>query len=99
MGWKDLNYWLKGGILSAIIFVIVFLLAFYLDATYGGHPGLLIFPLIPLIILSSLFNLDISLTNSFIIVILLLLFFWFIVGAIIGWMYGKIKNRNTPQEA
>ena len=94
MGWKDLNYWLKGGILSAIIFVIVFLLAFYLDATYGGHPGLLIFPLIP--ILSGLFTLNVSGIKFFIIAIPISLIFWFIVGAIIGGVYGKIKNRNAP---
>ena len=97
MEWKDLSYWLKGGILSAIIFVIFFLLAIYIDSKYGGHPGLVIFPLIP--ILSGLFTLNVSGIKFFIIAIPISLIFWFIVGAIIGWIYGKIKNRNTPQEA
>ena len=60
----------------------------------------MIIPFIPAIIIVNLFvgngNFDMS-TIALISTIVLGIIIWFLVGVIIGWFYGKIKNRKGGQ--
>ncbi|MDO8564349.1 MAG: hypothetical protein Q7R87_05050 [Nanoarchaeota archaeon] len=95
MAWKDWSYWLRGGIILSIIFAVFLLLALYLDSTYGGHPGLSFLLLMPVALLIKVNGLN---TMSFMMVAIpLSLIFWFAMGTLIGWIYGKLKNRNVTK--
>lgn len=83
MGWKNLPYWFRGGIIVIIIYVIL------LFSTFGYMT----------IIMGSIFDiLGISSEggNSFSRFYnwwLLPFITFFIIGTIIGWIYGKIKSK------
>ena len=89
------RYWLRVGIVLSSIFTILNIIL--LISVWRNQDGGLIFavfnfPVVFLIdFIEEIFNF------SFIvypIVIILTAFVWFLIGAIIGWLYGKIKNRN-----
>ncbi len=111
MGWKDWPHWLKGGVIVAVLYAILFLI--YLLVAYsaegnsqvggGAGFGLALIPLvlsgIPATFLLSLLPNSADKSAG---VIILLLFVvcvaqWFVIGIILGWIYGKIKNRNQQK--
>ena len=77
------RYWLRGSVVSLIIGVI--LIAFY---KIGLLPVALLF-----------WGLQVpypgSELNELIILVIISVVFYFIVGAVLGWLYGKIKNRKS----
>lgn len=100
MEWKNWPYWLKGGIILLIIHSILTLIGFlflYDSTDPNGDVALIILPniIIPLIALnwmhlplifgkwSSIFYFSI---------------FWFIIGTLIGWIYGKIKSKKRGRK-
>ena len=97
MGWKDLPYWIKGGVIF-FVFRIVIGAIIILSSPRGDFGralmlGFLDLP-ITLIIANSPLNINIGsyLMNNVLLTILGLIF-WFVIGAIIGWIVGKIKNK------
>lgn len=108
MFYKNWPYWLKGGIISIITMVILMGLAYWLPVWFSINIDIsfllafLVFA--PTAILASLvglggcFNMDGPCSlgggdSAFIIMIILNMAGYFIVGAIIGLIYGKIKRR------
>lgn len=104
MGWKDWSYWFKGGFIFGLISFIGSLLwlGYYIPAF-----SKLFFNFWLAVVLSpgqflALFGLmgpqgDISifkLLGTWAIGFVISLIIYFIIGAVIGWIYGKIKNRN-----
>lgn len=89
MGWKNLPYWLRGGIIAIIIFIILVVITSISDRQGTSHPGALIIPLLPGLALTNhtLYRSDL-LINGFISLII-----YFIIGALIGFIIGKIKNK------
>ena len=81
MGWKDWPYWLKGG----EIFEILLIIGLFLIAFIKGE-GLAI--LFLLIFFGGENPWEMFTFLGFLIL-------YFILGAIIGWIYGKIRNRNS----
>ncbi|MBS3085684.1 hypothetical protein J4225_03285 [Candidatus Pacearchaeota archaeon] len=81
MGWKDWPYWLKGG----VIFEILLIIGLFLIAFIKGE-GLAI--LFLLIFFGGENPWEMFTFLGFLIL-------YFILGAIIGWIYGKIRNRNS----
>lgn len=96
MGWKDWSYWLKGGIIGLIISTIVIVIALLQLINYAIIKW-------PLLILINLFaNQYVAISQcsgdsciGFLFFVPLLVFIeFFVIGAIIGWIYGKIKQRK-----
>jgi hypothetical protein len=91
MGWKKLPSWTKGGIISIILIVILFFIILLLpikcDKFQGGvtcgSPVALNW------VGGSLTLLLYHPINIFYCIISII-----IIGAIIGWIYGAIKNRR-----
>ncbi len=103
MGWKDWSYWAKGGVLGIIISLLGSLLAFIIDyfELYNYLNLNFLEKIISVNILGSIGQL---IPNDWPISILMILFFiigfggrilsYFIIGSIIGWIYGKIKSKR-----
>lgn len=104
MGWKNLPYWLKGGVIFLVIsiFLHLFIKLLYVLTPIVGISFLIWYPLswilyfLPSLIIfwNSIFEPDtfipiVSGTN-----VIHVFIFYFIIGAIIGWIYGKIKSRK-----
>ena len=105
MGWKTWPSWVKGGIITIIIVIILYLILLPFSGpcsigTFDCSGGLNYSSLIGIpAILFILFLEEISLfiDNDMLIVIEVFVFsgiFYFFIGAIIGWVVGKIRKRN-----
>ena len=91
MGWKERPYWLKGGIIIILFYILIgIVFSIYDFATFDDFKGFFTFMYFvgPG---SFIFGIDgpMEFITSFIFTIAI----YFIIGAIIGWIYGKIKNR------
>ena len=86
MGWKDLPYWLKGGIIAVSINLLV---AIFTSSSRSEMNGIVyawsLAPLYYFKFFRSQYPNLISLTGAIM---------YFLIGALIGWIYGKIKNRK-----
>lgn len=103
---KKLPYWLKGGIITSVIFIIIPIIiilgVFLIDAIFPvpeefgwyGFIGLwfITFPGYLFFGFDGLFRIDGF--REIITTFILSLIIYFIIGSIIGWIYGKIKNRK-----
>ena len=94
MGWKNLSYWLKGGIIGIIVLIILLIIGFILDLTiqssFFPYTLMMIFiPLIPFVLIIEAFGIGFEDVIFFI-----TLPAYFIIGAVIGWIVGKIKSKK-----
>ena len=96
MQWKDLPYWLKGGVTSSIIYLLIIILRFvpYIGVFFDYLFYFTAF--IPAIFLSldPLENL-IGVGGTYIVIGLLM---YFLVGSIIGLIYRKIKLSENKSK-
>ncbi|MSS74779.1 hypothetical protein EXS73_00995 [Candidatus Pacearchaeota archaeon] len=89
MGWNDLSYWFRGGISGLLISIIFFLIKIVLTTSESAPPicnyngGWEI--------IGQRCSAMEFLTMNYLIEIISVT----ILFGIIGWVYGKIKNRNT----
>ncbi len=91
MGWKNLPAWVKGGIIGLIVGVIIeiplfFLLKYCLDNSTGGDWFGSLFCYV-------FFFPGTFLTGDFFIGVMINILIVTILSIIIGWIYGKIKNK------
>lgn len=111
MGWKNWPYWLRGGIIGGVIGIIWFVFHFmgmnfgpgeggYLNwvyYTFGVISGLLGsilgFFIFPIALLFGEYFSDATATPFLIISVIYL----FLIGALIGFIIGKIKSRNKKK--
>ena len=107
MGWRDWPYWIKGGILLIIYGLLTLPLALIVRAFWseGGKQGILKLIVFPFIIANSLVEYiaekyfcgySCNQDTLFILgsAILLSLIIYFVIGAIIGLIYSKVKKKN-----
>lgn len=99
MAWKDWSYWVKGGIIFTLLSLIGFLLRGYLlkdILTNSAFDTIFVIIYLPIYLLKNnvLYYYEPGLFSSFLVLSLIYTFF---VGALIGWLYGKIKNRNAEK--
>ena len=92
MGWKDWPYWLKGGVIGLVFVLILFLLIYFnlLGSSISGTLGIFI------VVITFIGALGLCPENAcqfYTAGLLILLIESFIIGAIIGWIIGKIKNK------
>ncbi len=91
MGWSDWPYWLKGGvILSALGGILIISYFFYLltKISFFVIPGL-----IPVLTFYVVYDL----IPNWVIAWILTPIIYFLLGALIGWLYGKYKERNSSE--
>lgn len=96
MGWNDWPYWLKGGVVGEI-FLILYAISdiLYRILEYGGNC-----PEHCLAYLDVMCPTSFTLFHCFRILIinpkgnLIFMVFFFIIGAIIGYIYGRIKKPH-----
>ena len=96
MGWKKLPYWLKGGIV-AVIFLVLFNILLFLILDSNDCLNDMSTATCP--VTSNLSNI-ISFPSYFISselfsAILIELVFYFVLGAFIGWIYGKMRAKRV----
>jgi len=97
MTWKDLPIWLKGGIIGLLFGIIdlAITLAFpplYCKLGANCPPQPFIGKIATLFIMPLESILDIS--NNMVFQLILILLYFFIIGAIIGFIVGKIKSKK-----
>ena len=107
MGWKNWSYWLRGGIVFDLLVIIIFLLLYVLWLIIGGSGiyslmNLILFPLYWIFqVTRPVTFLEVFVFGSFLPNfqgIIILLTIYFIIGAIIGWIVGKIKKRKVNEK-
>ncbi len=90
MGWRDWPSWLKGGIIIELTYIILTLWIIIYSLLCGDACRLAIIT----ITLPSLY-----IINNIWGILIANLIFWFAIGALIGalisWIYGKIKNKKS----
>ena len=99
MGWKELPFWLKGGIIVSIIYLVIFLILKIIPCNSSGYLGgsclglsvLLLVLLSPASGILNLVGLD---NNNIYLVGLLALIIYFIIGAFIGSIIKIVKSKN-----
>ena len=91
MGWNKLPTWVKGGIILAILDLILVLFAIISSHPFDAQIIALGMVQFPFYLLLGLF--DFSFTQNIYTLAFGGLLVWFIIGSIIGWIVGKIKNR------
>lgn len=84
-------YWLKGGIIALIIYTPVFFIFTRLEPLSFL---ILEIPAFPILIFLSPLGIELSGTSGQILLFFILLICYFFIGAIIGFMAGKVKSRN-----
>ncbi|PIN93038.1 hypothetical protein COU54_04780 [Candidatus Pacearchaeota archaeon CG10_big_fil_rev_8_21_14_0_10_31_24] len=88
MGWKDWSYWLKGGIIG-IVFTIFYCLLrlFVVENGFLTYLDIVYAPII--ILLIKIYGFKEAIIDYPVVVV-----YGLVVGALIGWIYGKIKNKK-----
>ncbi len=107
MHWKNWPYWVKGAILSLVIFAILLFIQFQLSDYRNSHVWLnylrRFFSYIPvaitwkLIVPLSCKVAPHCLNPDLVTAISLYLIEYLGIGALLGYLYGKIKNRDKAR--
>lgn len=93
MAWKDLSYWLKGLLLGMIFTQIFYIGVFILfKSTFIYYLMLFAEPLSHKLMCGDFFCGGLVLVFATMILYLLIMAIFLILGTIIGWIYGKIRN-------
>jgi hypothetical protein len=91
------KYWLKGGIIT--IFVFILIIFFDIGSYLFSNPysGIVVWLVFGIFMLPGMYASHFLLTGSqslvFWISFAISLLFWFLLGATIGHVYGKFKNK------
>ena len=91
MGWKNGPYWLKGSIVGSYIGLTIGIIIYFLFEL--RELSLLSYPLSKYIAVALIPILGLNFFSVFIVSIILLLIESILIGALIGWIYGKVKRR------
>lgn len=94
MGWRDWPYWLKGGIISLCTWLLLIIGYFLTKTTTDFTLFYILLMLISIVIepIFVLFNIanDNNVLRQFLSSLIV-----FLIGVLLGYIYGKIKNRNA----
>ncbi|OHA24032.1 MAG: hypothetical protein A3B11_01575 [Candidatus Taylorbacteria bacterium RIFCSPLOWO2_01_FULL_44_26] len=98
---KQKRYWLRGGVIFLSIYALLQIISMLTELNNGSVA--IIFYIInsPTWSVLSLFVNQNTYTalHSFFVIIPFSAVLYFIVGSILGWIYGKIKNRNKTADS
>ena len=95
MGWRELPYWLRGGIIVFIITPLVFLIPLVAFPCYGVRcPSFISQITIDLLFLpNSIFPGNLLNLSFLLLPMIFYSFIGVIIGVLVGLIYGKIKRR------
>jgi hypothetical protein len=82
------RYWLRGGIIISVLYLVL-----AVAAIFGSHPNAAAVNSINMISPAQYF-IPYNILGNMPLVFFIGFFFWFVIGVVLGWLYGKIKNRN-----
>ncbi len=91
MGWKDLDSWLKGGIIGIIVYILA-TLVFWIIGLIIGAGAFFAIPSLPSLFVFN-FEASAGQSSNLFWVIIISILVYFLIGALIGWIVGKIKSR------
>lgn len=102
MNWKNWPYWLKGGWMLSVINLGLIIISYILPSPmfsfkfgYFTIGDLFSFPALLMWEGSQeIFSLVINRPLQYLFIILISSIEYFIIGALIGWIYGKIKSKK-----
>lgn len=103
MGWRDWPYWVKGGLIGILIFIVYYFLQIFFGlACMGGYnsnnPSFLCVSANTISgFIGNIFFLPFKLIPEFEGIEIAMFIYFVILFAIIGLIYGKIKNRNAEK--
>ena len=93
MGWKNWPYWIKGGIIFGFIPIITLFLVFIYSRELAALIFIFLFGFgVPAILDDLGYTTEIA--TRAVIIWGIPIIIWFIIGSVIGWIYGKIKSRK-----
>ncbi|MFH1455399.1 MAG: hypothetical protein ABIF40_00430 [archaeon] len=93
MGWKDWPYWLRGGLITLTLSLIIFLVLIIAYPSTVSAFGAGIFVLYPAIFLGPILQIRNEVVSSLFFLIFPFLIY-FLIGALGGLMVGKIKSKK-----
>jgi len=92
---KQKRYWLRGGVTGLGIFIVFSILSLLIDKIFGpGDYGITLNEILVYFPFGYIYE---SLTNKIfpmLLIFVINLLIFSAVGVLIGWLYGKIKDRN-----
>lgn len=88
-GWKDLDYWVRGGIISVVIVIILYFLISYLPKIVAYE--LFLFPYLVSKLIIGSGEIKLNFMDKFVLSSFALVFYFF-VGGVYGWLFGRIKK-------
>ena len=95
MNWKSWPYWVKGAVVGSALGVIIFLLLLFWNAYPLWAIGILFFSLVPGFMLAGSFAIqDGNPIPNFGVAAFSNIIAYAIIGAFIGYLYGRFKNRK-----
>ena len=105
MGWKNWSYWIRGGVILSMLYVLfgIFLLILFYITDYVVITFLIIYPLAFLssnFVINTLFTFLENISGgsggfAYIVIFIINLILIFLIGALIGLIVGKVKNRKN----
>ena len=96
MGWSEWPSWLKGGGIGSIVGLFILFIEFFFCGNYSltglakVFCGTIAFPLFPTNLLLYMSSISTIIFNQIPVTVVI----YFILGAIVGWIVGKIRNRG-----
>jgi len=101
MGWKNWPSWLKGGVIGITLYVLIGIFIWFLEGKMdaGGMRGFFsfIYFLTPGLFIFG-YNFDGPIVPIYTLSIILSIASYFLVGALIGWIIGKLKSKKQVQQ-
>lgn len=105
MRWKNWSYWLRGGLIGIITFILLFIVSIPINVktSFPVSSFSYYFPMIPLVVLSKIFpesikmflgEIAVRVGGAWVFGVLINFMLIFLMGSLIGFLYGKIKNRK-----
>jgi len=94
MGWKNWSYWLRGGIISVIIYLILLLITFLCAENASGEGFVCLLFFVPTLLLMPLYQAIFGYPEPVYLAYVFFVIFWFVIGAVVGLIIGKIKRRK-----
>ena len=95
------RYWLRAGIFLVITHLILLIITFIKSSSSTGEDAgwawfwISLLDLPSLTLAKSFISGGLALKETTILVFIAGSIQWFVIGGFFGWIYGKIKNRNT----
>lgn len=96
MSWKNWPYWLKGGLITILIYLLLTIFLIIIFFIFKSQISLIFFQIIslPTTLVNNLFGIYSGHNGIINKIFFTSIIIYFIIGFIIGLIYGKIKKKR-----